>query len=101
MRDLGDARRGLTNLVYGHEVGGLHTAILPRNPPARVTVGRSALTGPSVAYAIVDARMCGALARLGALGVLNLEGLQTRHDDPSAALERIATAADDEMQAVL
>ena len=51
--------------------------------------------------AVVDARMCGALARLGALGVLNLEGLQTRHDDPSAALERIATAADDEMQAVL
>ena len=44
--------------------------------------------------AVVDARMCGALARLGGLGVLNLEGLQTRHDDPAAALERIATAAD-------
>ena len=48
--------------------------------------------------AVVDARMCGALARVGALGVLNLEGLQTRHDDPAAALERIATAADGEIQ---
>jgi IMP dehydrogenase len=51
--------------------------------------------------AVVDARMCGALARLGALGVLNLEGLQTRHEDPASALERIASAADADVQAVL
>jgi IMP dehydrogenase len=51
--------------------------------------------------AVVDARMCGALARLGALGVLNLEGVQTRHGDPTVALERIASAADEEVQAVL
>jgi IMP dehydrogenase len=51
--------------------------------------------------AVVDARMCGALARLGALGVLNLEGVQTRHEDPTVALERIASAADEEVQAVL
>jgi IMP dehydrogenase len=51
--------------------------------------------------AVVDARMCGALARLGALGVLNLEGVQTRHEDPAVALERIASAADGEVQAVL
>jgi IMP dehydrogenase len=51
--------------------------------------------------AVVDARMCGALARLGALGVLNLEGVQTRHDDPASALERIASAADGEVQGVL
>jgi IMP dehydrogenase len=48
--------------------------------------------------AVVDARMCGALARVGALGVLNLEGLQTRHEDPATALERIATAADSDVQ---
>jgi IMP dehydrogenase len=51
--------------------------------------------------AVVDARMCGALARLGALGVLNLEGLQTRHADPAGALERIASAEDGDVQAAL
>jgi IMP dehydrogenase len=42
--------------------------------------------------AVVDPAFCGALARLGGLGVLNLEGLQTRYDDPAAVLEGIATA---------
>ena len=51
--------------------------------------------------AVVDPRMCGALARVGALGVLNLEGLQTRHEDPADALDRIATAADSDVQQVL
>ncbi|HET9757089.1 MAG TPA: IMP dehydrogenase, partial [Candidatus Limnocylindrales bacterium] len=32
--------------------------------------------------AVVDARMAGELARLGGLAVLNLEGIQTRYDDP-------------------
>ncbi|MDP8904222.1 MAG: GuaB3 family IMP dehydrogenase-related protein [Chloroflexota bacterium] len=44
--------------------------------------------------AVVDPAMCGHLSRLGALGVLNLEGVQTRWDDPAPVLERIATAAD-------
>ncbi len=51
--------------------------------------------------AVVDVRMAGALARLGGLAVLNLEGVQTRYDDPDAVLERIATAPDDEVQALL
>jgi IMP dehydrogenase len=51
--------------------------------------------------AVVDPRSAGVLARLGGLAVLNLEGLQTRYDDPGPILERIATAADDEIQAVL
>jgi IMP dehydrogenase len=42
--------------------------------------------------AVVDARLAGELARLGGLAVLNLEGVQTRHDDPAPVLERIATA---------
>ena len=48
--------------------------------------------------AVVDARMAGALARLGGLAILNLEGVQTRYDDPDAVLERIATAPDDDVQ---
>ncbi|MER3417982.1 MAG: GuaB3 family IMP dehydrogenase-related protein [Chloroflexota bacterium] len=51
--------------------------------------------------AVVDVRFAAALARLGGLAVLNLEGVQTRYDDPSAVLARIAVAPDDEIQAVL
>ncbi len=51
--------------------------------------------------AVVDIRLAGALARLGGLAVLNLEGVQTRYDDPDAVLARIAAAPDDEVQAVL
>lgn len=39
---------------------------------------------------VVDVRMAVELSQLGALGVLNLEGLQTRYDDPNPLLERIA-----------
>jgi IMP dehydrogenase len=51
--------------------------------------------------AVVDARFSGELARLGGLAVLNLEGLQTRYDDPSSILARIASVADDEVHDVL
>ncbi|MEO8570342.1 MAG: GuaB3 family IMP dehydrogenase-related protein [Chloroflexota bacterium] len=51
--------------------------------------------------AVVDARMAGALARLGGLAFLNLEGVQARYDDPDAILARIGTAADVEVQDVL
>ena len=46
-------------------------------------------------------RMAGALARLGGLAILNLEGVQTRYDEPAEVLERIAAAADGDVQAVL
>jgi IMP dehydrogenase len=51
--------------------------------------------------AVVDAASAGALAGLGGLAVLNLEGVQARYDDPGEVLERIAAAADDGVQAVL
>ncbi len=51
--------------------------------------------------AVVDARMAGELARLGGLAILNIEGVQTRYEDPEAVLERIATAPDDEVQDLL
>jgi IMP dehydrogenase len=51
--------------------------------------------------AVVDVRLAGELARLGGLAVLNLEGVQTRYDDPDAVLERIATAPDGDVQALL
>ena len=48
--------------------------------------------------AVVDTRFAGALARLGGLAVINLEGVQTRYEDPDSVLRRIATAPDDEVQ---
>ncbi len=51
--------------------------------------------------AVVDVAFAGALGRLGGLAVLNLEGVQARYDDPDAVLDRIATTADGEVQAIL
>jgi len=51
--------------------------------------------------AVVDPAFAGALAKLGGLAVLNLEGVQARYDEPASVLERISTAPDEEVQAVL
>nr|WP_254217292.1 GuaB3 family IMP dehydrogenase-related protein [Synechococcus sp. CCY 9618] len=45
---------------------------------------------------VVDVGMCIELTRLGALGVLNLEGVQCRYDDPEPILERIASVGREE-----
>jgi IMP dehydrogenase len=47
--------------------------------------------------AVVDVRLAGELARLGGLAILNLEGVQTRFEDPSSVLAGIAEAADGEV----
>jgi IMP dehydrogenase len=51
--------------------------------------------------AVVDPRFAGVLAGLGGLAVLNLEGVQTRYDEPTDILERIAAASDGEVQDLL
>jgi IMP dehydrogenase len=51
--------------------------------------------------AVVDPGFCGALARLGGLAVLNLEGLQTRYEDPGAVLGGIAEAPEAEVHDLL
>jgi IMP dehydrogenase len=51
--------------------------------------------------AVVDPAFAGSLARLGGLAILNLEGVQARYDDPAAVLDRIASAPDAEVQAIL
>ena len=45
---------------------------------------------------VVDVDMAVNLSRLGALGVLNLEGVQTRYEDPNSVLDRIASVGKDE-----
>ncbi|VXD20294.1 IMP dehydrogenase [Planktothrix serta PCC 8927] len=45
---------------------------------------------------VVDVRMAVELSKLGALGVLNLEGIQTRYEDPEPILDRITSVGKDE-----
>jgi IMP dehydrogenase len=45
---------------------------------------------------VVDVKMAVLLSNLGALGVLNLEGVQTRYEDPNPILDEIASVSKDE-----
>jgi IMP dehydrogenase len=75
-------------------------ALVPggRTVDPEVTDSRWSLGGidrdiPIIASAmdgVVDVAMAVELSRLGSLGVLNLEGVQTRYEDPNPALDRIA-----------
>ena len=76
--------------------------------PADVELGQSFcgidLAIPIIASAmdaVVDVRMAGMLAGLGGLAIINLEGVQTRYDEPDAILGRIASAPADEVQSIL
>jgi IMP dehydrogenase len=46
---------------------------------------------------VTDVKFCIEMGKLGGLGVVNLEGVQTRYDDPSEVLARIAKADKDEV----
>ncbi|BBD68594.1 IMP dehydrogenase family protein [Nostoc commune NIES-4072] len=50
---------------------------------------------------VVDVRMAVRLSQLGALGVLNLEGIHTRYADPDPILDRIASVGKDEFVALM
>jgi IMP dehydrogenase len=45
---------------------------------------------------VVDVRMAVRLSQLGALGVLNLEGVQTRYENPDPVLDEIASVGKEE-----
>ncbi|MGB6836708.1 MAG: IMP dehydrogenase, partial [Dehalococcoidia bacterium] len=51
--------------------------------------------------AVVDPRLAVTFAKMGGLAVLNLEGLQTRHDYPEPILEEIASAPREKVTALL
>jgi len=64
------------------------------------SVGPHRLALPFVAAAmdsVVDPQVAIRLSQLGALGVLNLEGLHTRYEHPDGPLEQIAAAAPETM----
>jgi IMP dehydrogenase len=50
---------------------------------------------------VIDVKMAILMSQLGGLGVLNLEGVQTRYEDPAAVLAEIARAPADKVTALL
>lgn len=50
---------------------------------------------------VVDVKTAVALSELGAMGVLNLEGINTRYDDPNPVLDKIASVGKDEFVSLM
>lgn len=50
---------------------------------------------------VVDVNMAVRLSELGAMGVINLEGIQTRYADPNPILDRIASVGKEEFVALM
>lgn len=71
----------------------------PSLADTRWTLGGIEREIPIIASAmdgVVDVQMAVRLSELGGLGVLNLEGVQTRYDDPNPILEKIASVGKEE-----
>ncbi|WP_438315885.1 GuaB3 family IMP dehydrogenase-related protein [Candidatus Caldatribacterium sp. SIUC1] len=76
----------------------------PKDVDVSTSIGSVRLEVPILGAAmdgVVDPRMAVELGKLGALGVLNLEGLFTRYEDPYAVIEEIISRPKDEVAALL
>ncbi len=74
-------------------VPGLRT-VDPEITDTSLSIGGKVLEVPIIASAmdgVVDVNMAVRLAQLGALGVLNLEGIQTRYDNPKEVIKKISS----------
>ncbi len=71
----------------------------PTLADTRYSIGSIEREIPIIASAmdsVVDVKMAVLLSSLGSLGVLNLEGIQTRYSDPNPILDQIATCGKSE-----
>lgn len=50
---------------------------------------------------VTDVPFCVEMGKLGGLGVINLEGIQTRYNNPGEALKKILTASKEEVTGIL
>src|SRR5437764_3762475 len=63
-----------------------------------------ALKIPIIASAmdgVTDVKFCVEMGKLGGLGVINLEGVQTRYENPSEVLDQVVKADKDEVTALI
>jgi IMP dehydrogenase len=73
--------------------------INPNDVDVSWMLGEKKIAVPILAAAmdgVVDTRFAIAMAKLGGLAVLNLEGVQTRYDNPSELLDKVASATPEE-----
>jgi IMP dehydrogenase len=72
---------------------------IPRKDGSAIT-----LKIPIIASAmdgVTDVKFCTEMNKLGGLGVLNLEGVQTRYENPSEVLEQVVKADKDEVTTLI
>src|ERR1700719_23785 len=50
---------------------------------------------------VTDVKFCVEMGKLGGLGVINLEGVQTRYENPSEVLEQVVKADKDEVTTLI
>lgn len=78
--------------------------INPEQTDVSLKFGDITLDIPVLASAmdgVTDVKSAIAMSKLGGLGVLNLEGVQTRYEDPDKVLDEIACAPQQEVTALL
>ena len=81
-----------------------HVTINPELTDITFSVDGIMLDAPVLASAmdaIVDPAFAGSMASMGGMAVLNLEGIQTRYEDPQDALTRIVDARQEEVTSIL
>ncbi len=70
----------------------------------KLKIGGQTLEIPIIASAmdgVVDVNMAAQLTKLGSMGVLNLEGVQTRYENPKTVLEEISKVGKEEFVALM
>jgi IMP dehydrogenase len=92
--------------TYGFEDVAIVPGDVTTNPELSVTdlaIGPYIFSTPIIASAmdaVADPAFAGHMARLGGLSVLNLEGVQTRYDDPSQVIDQVISASREEATSV-
>jgi IMP dehydrogenase len=103
--ELGRGKRA--RRAYGFDEVALVPGTVTINPEeidVSFTLDGLRLEVPVVASAmdgVVDPRFAVEMGRLGGLAVLNLDGVQTRYEDPSGVLAEIAEASQDQVNVLL
>jgi len=103
--ELGRAKRA--RRAYGFDEVALvpgRVTISPDEIDISFSLNGTALDIPFIAAAmdgVVDVRFAVEMGRLGGLGVLNLDGVQTRYEDPTEVLQEIADAPADRVNVLL
>lgn len=81
-----------------------NVTINPEEVDSSWQLGKKRVAVPIIASAmdgVVDVRFAVAMSKLGALAALNLEGVQTRYDNPDSVLSKISGASPEEATEIL